>query len=51
MLEVAANRQEVKLHVAGREHMGCDDFAMTAALGFAPRLHLALGHDSALCLA
>ncbi len=48
MLEVTADPQEVKLH----EHMGCDDcFAMTAALGFAPRLHLALGHDSALCLA
>ncbi len=48
MLEVAANPQEVKLH----EHMGCDDCsAMIAALGFAPRLHLALGHGPALCLA
>ncbi len=47
MLEVAANPQEVKLH----EHMGCDCSAMTAALGFALHLHLALGHGPALCLA
>ena len=46
---MAANPQEVKLHVAGSEHMGCDGSAMTAALGSAPRLHLALGHDSVQC--
>ena len=51
MLEVAANPQEVKLHVAGSERMGCDGSAMTAALGSAPRLHLALGDGFALCLA
>lgn len=51
MLEVAADPQEVKLHVAGGEHMGRDDSARTAALGFAPRLHLALWHGPAPCLA